>query len=118
KLPAPANPANEVFSAGPAPAAASFCEPYRTLIEDELARGRDAMGIWQHLVDRHGFTGSYQCVKRFARKQHGPTSKVAHPVIETAPGEDYGESGVMVRVASPVARAPCWAACFATPSLP
>lgn len=99
----PANPANEVttdFSAGPAPTAASFCEPYRILIEDELARGRNAMGIWQHLVDRHGFTGSYQSVKRFVRKQQGPTAKLAHPVIETAPGEeaqvDYGQ-GPLVR---------------------
>ena len=46
------------------------------------------MGIWQHLVDRHGFTGSYQSVKRFVRRQNSPTSKVAHPVIETAPGEE------------------------------
>ena len=52
------------------------------------------MAPWQHLVDRHGFTGSYQSVKRFVRKQIGPTAKIAHPVIETAAGEetqvDYG----------------------------
>jgi transposase len=99
----PANPANEVttdFAADSAPVAASFCEPFRTIIEDELGRGRNAMGIWQHLVDRHGFTGSYQSVKRFVRRQNSPTSKVAHPVIETAPGEeaqvDYGQ-GPLVR---------------------
>ncbi len=99
----PANPANAVttdLGADSATTAASFCEPYRAIIADELARGRNAMGIWQHLVDRHGFTGSYQSVKRFVRKQNGPTAKVAHPVIATAMGEeaqvDYG-TGPLVR---------------------
>jgi hypothetical protein len=36
---------------------ASNCEPYRELIALELERGRNAMGIWQDLVDSHGFTG-------------------------------------------------------------
>jgi hypothetical protein len=34
---------------------ASSCEPYRELIVLELERGRNAMGIWQDLVDSHGF---------------------------------------------------------------
>ena len=34
---------------------ASRCEPYRELIAQELERGRNAMGIWQDLVDGHGF---------------------------------------------------------------
>lgn len=34
---------------------ASHCEPYRELIAQELERGRNAMGIWQDLVDSHGF---------------------------------------------------------------
>ena len=33
-------------------------EPYREMIELELSRGRNAMGIWQDLVDKHGFTSS------------------------------------------------------------
>ena len=33
----------------------STCQPYRELIELELGRGRNAMGIWQDLVDRHEF---------------------------------------------------------------
>jgi hypothetical protein len=32
---------------------ASSCEPYRELIALELARGRNAMGIWQLCRDRH-----------------------------------------------------------------
>src|SRR5271168_5534704 len=37
----------------------SASEAYRELIEVELSRGRNAMGIWQDLVDRHGFAGGY-----------------------------------------------------------
>ena len=40
-------------------------EAYREMIELELSRGRNAMGIWQDLVDKHGFTSSYQSVQRF-----------------------------------------------------
>src|SRR5229473_3219564 len=34
---------------------ASACEPYREVIEAALAQGRNAMAIWQDLVDQHGF---------------------------------------------------------------
>ena len=51
--------------AGRAPTA-SACEPYRELIEPALARGRNAMAIWQDLVDDHGFPGRYASVRRFA----------------------------------------------------
>ncbi len=78
----------------------SACEPYRELIELGLSRGRNAMAIWQDLVDDHGFTGRYNSVKRFVRKQRGVTTPEARVVIETAAGEeaqvDYGE-GPMVR---------------------
>jgi transposase len=74
--------------------AASVSEPYREVIESGLARGRNAMSIWQELVDQHGFTGAYESVKRFVRKLRGPTSAEARAVITTAPGEeaqvDYG----------------------------
>ena len=39
---------------------ASSCEPYRELIALELERGRNAMGIWQDLVDSHGFADGVQ----------------------------------------------------------
>jgi transposase len=47
---------------------ASACEPHREVIEADLARGRNAMAIWQDLVDGHGFAGRYTSVKRFVRK--------------------------------------------------
>ncbi|HEX8893718.1 MAG TPA: IS21 family transposase, partial [Terriglobales bacterium] len=78
----------------------STCEPYRELIEQELGRGRNAMGIWQDLVDMHGFRGAYQCVKRYVRKLRGDGRAEARVVIRTQPGEecqvDYG-TGPMVR---------------------
>ena len=79
---------------------ASACEPYREWIMQDLARGRNAMGIWQDLVDGHGFTGGYQSVKRFVCGLRGAASPEARVIIETAPGEecqvDYG-TGPMVR---------------------
>src|SRR5207244_11298069 len=75
-------------------------EPYREAIELGLARGRNAMAIWQDLVDGHGFAAGYQSVKRFVNKLRGTPTPEARVVIETAPGEeaqvDYG-SGPMVR---------------------
>jgi transposase len=83
-----------------APTSASACAVHRDAIELGLSRGRNAMAIWQDLVDTRGFTGGYQSVKRFVRKLVGGSSKEACAVIETAVGEeaqvDYG-TGPMVR---------------------
>jgi len=113
----PAKPANEVttdFGAelaevtppAPPPAqpchspSASTCEVHREAIEAGLSKGRNAMAIWQDLVDVCGFGGDYQSVKRFVRKLRGKRSPEARVVIETEPGEesqvDYG-TGPMVR---------------------
>jgi transposase len=79
---------------------ASACELYRETIQLGLSRGRNAMGIWQDLVDGYGFAGGYQSVKRFVRRLRGMRSPDARVVIETSPSEeaqvDYG-SGPMVR---------------------
>ena len=79
---------------------ASRCEPYRELVAQELERGRNAMGIWQDLVDSHGFGGGYQSVLRFVRALRGSMAPEARVIIETPPGEecqvDYG-TGPMVR---------------------
>jgi transposase len=84
---------------GRAPSA-SACEPYRELIAEALGRGRNAMAIWQDLVDDHGFTARYASVRRFVVTLRGTSSPEARVVITTAPGEeaqvDYGH-GPMVR---------------------
>jgi transposase len=114
--PVSAKPANEVitdFDADLAPVAtaapvprpgrspsASACAPYREVIELGLSRGRNAMAIWQDLVDASGFAAGYQSVRRFVSKLQPSQSPEARVVIETAPGEecqvDYG-AGPMVR---------------------
>jgi transposase len=76
---------------------ASACEPYRERIELGLARGRNARAIWQDLVFESGFASSYQSVQRFVRKLRGVRVPQAHPIIVTAPGEDYGKFRVMLR---------------------
>jgi transposase len=79
---------------------ASACEAYRALIETALASGRNAMAIWQDLVDDHGFTARYASVRRFVAKLRGATAPEARVVIATSPGQegqvDYGD-GPMVR---------------------
>lgn len=84
---------------GRAPSA-SACEPYRELISAALERGRNAVAIWQDLVDDHGFPARYASVRRFVRQLRGAEPLEARVVITTAPGEeaqvDYGE-GPMVR---------------------
>ena len=78
----------------------SSCEPYSQVIEQGLLSGRNAMSIWQEMVDRHGFTGAYESVKRYVRKQRGTQTPEARAVIITPPGEeaqvDYG-TGPQVR---------------------
>jgi hypothetical protein len=65
---------------------ASASAPFRDAIELGLSRGRNAMAIWQDLVDTCGFTGSYQSVQRFVQKLRPGTPLEACAVIETAPG--------------------------------
>jgi transposase len=88
---------------GRAPSA-SACEPYRELIAAALGRGRNAVAIYQDLVDDHGFTARYASVRRFVGKLRGTTPAEARVVITTAPGEegqvDYGGDGPMVRDSS------------------
>jgi transposase len=110
----PAKPANEVITdsgAGsgtmsvPQPLSGrnrstSACELYSELIQLGLSRGRNAMAIWQDLVDSHGFAAGYQSVQRFVGKLRKSVALEARAVIATAPGEeaqtDYG-AGPMVR---------------------
>jgi hypothetical protein len=84
---------------GRAPSA-SACEPYREVIQEAATRGRNAMAIWQDLVDDHGFKGKYASVRRFMVRLRATAPPEARVVIVTAPGEeaqvDYGE-GPMVR---------------------
>lgn len=72
----------------------SICEPHRTFIESEVAKGRNAVAIYQDLVEHHGYTNAYDAVKRFVRTLRPVESKISCR-FETAPGQeaqvDYGE---------------------------
>lgn len=75
-------------------AALSLCEPHRSFIQAQLRLGRNAMAIYQELVDAHAFAGRYNSVKRFVARL-----RVREPEqfdrLSFAPGEemqvDYGE---------------------------
>jgi hypothetical protein len=68
---------------------ASACEPYRELIERALERGRNAMAIWQDLVDMHGFPARYSSVRRFVQTLHR-TAPEPHAVRHPHAGENDG----------------------------
>jgi transposase len=80
------------------PAAAStsysLCEPHRDFIEAQLLLRRNAVSIYQDLVDAHGFTAAYNSVKRFVRalRKKAPEQ---FDRLSFLPGEemqvDYGE---------------------------
>ncbi|MBU2496325.1 MAG: IS21 family transposase [Candidatus Omnitrophica bacterium] len=73
--------------------ARSACEPHRQWIEEQLRLGRNAMAMYQDLVELFGFTHRYNSVKRFVR---GLRRKDPHQYdrLEFLPGEesqvDYG----------------------------
>lgn len=82
------------------PATTSLCEPHREFIETQLRCKRNAMAIYQDLVDQHGFAGQYNSVKRFcARLRHKEPEQFDR--LSFLPGEemqvDYGE-GAPTRV--------------------
>lgn len=72
----------------------SACELYREWIEKQVALGRNAVSIYQDLVDQFDFTHKYNSVKRFvgALKGRNP-EQFDH--LEFDPGEeaqvDYGQ---------------------------
>ena len=76
------------------PVATSLCEPHRDFIEAQLRLRRNAMAIYQDLVDSQGFAGQYNSVKRFvARLRHKEPEQFDR--LSFLPGEemqvDYGE---------------------------
>jgi hypothetical protein len=51
-----------------ASATRSSAEPFRSFILAEADKGRYAKAIHEDLVEHHGYTGSYDAVKRLASK--------------------------------------------------
>jgi transposase len=75
----------------------SACEPHRMFIQAQLQLRRNFTAIYQDLVDQHGFSASYNSVKRFAATivERDPEQ---FDRLEFAAGEevqvDYGEGAL------------------------
>jgi len=88
--------------------ARSACEIHREWIEAQVQLGRNAVSIYQDLVEQHGFTHRYNSVKRFVRRL-----KVREPerfdVLDSLPAEeaqvDFGQ-GALTRVSNGKYRRP------------
>ncbi|MFZ3104364.1 MAG: IS21 family transposase, partial [Smithella sp.] len=71
----------------------SACEPHRLWIEEQVRLGRNAVSIYQDLVERFAFEHKYNSVKRFCHvlRRKNPTQ---YDRLEFPPGEeaqvDYG----------------------------
>ena len=102
QIPPPRPPAFGAATAAPAPQvvpahARSACEPHREWIEAQVHLGRNAMAIYQELVDERSFTLRYNSVKRFCRalRKREPEQ---FDRLEFLPGEeaqvDYGEGAL------------------------
>jgi transposase len=74
-------------SAGGQTAAVSACEVHRKWIESQVQLGRNAVSIFQELVDEHGFTHRYNSVKRFVAKLRAREPE-RFDVLEFPPGEE------------------------------
>ncbi len=88
--------------------ASSACEPHRPWIEAQVQLGRNAVSIYQDLVEQHGFAHRYNSVKRFVHILRAREPE-RFDVLEFLPGEeaqvDYGQ-GALTRVANGKYRRP------------
>lgn len=106
--PPPRPPAAPVQPARSPKQARSACEVHREWIEAQVQLGRNAVSIYQDLVEQHGFTHRYNSVKRFVRglKAREPER---FDVLESLPGEeaqvDFGQ-GALTRTANGKYRRP------------
>jgi transposase len=78
---------------------ASLCEPWREEIEQALAQGLSIQRIYQDLVVRRQFAGSYYAVRRFVLRRVGP-QELPFRRMECAPGHelqvDFGTGGWVI----------------------
>ena len=93
QTPPPRPPAPLAAKAQPA-CTLSACEPHRAWIEAQVSLGRNAVAIYQDLVEGHGFSHRYNSVKRFVGTLRARAPE-RFDVLEFAPGEeaqvDYGQ---------------------------
>jgi transposase len=87
----------------------SACEPFRIWIVDQVKLGRNAVAIYQDLVERNSFTNAYNSVKRFVSKLK-QTEPEQFDRLEFLPGEetqvDYGQGAPTLHPSSGKYRKP------------
>ena len=75
----------------------SACEVHRAWIEAQVGLGRNAVSIYQDLVEAHGFGHAYNSVKRFVARLKARAPE-RFDVLEFLPGEeaqvDYGQGAL------------------------
>ena len=80
--------------------ARSACEEHRSWIEEQVRLGRNAVAIYQDLVERYAFEHKYNSVKRFCRALR-KKNPIQYDRLEFGPGEeaqvDYG-LGALTRI--------------------
>jgi transposase len=98
QTPPPRPPAHNVGPPAKAGVAStSACEPHRAWIESQVQLGRNAVSIYQDLVEGHGFAHRYNAVKRFVARLRARVPE-RFDVLEFLPGEesqvDYGQGAM------------------------
>jgi transposase len=97
QIPPPRPPAHEGMLTPAAASAVSACEAHREWIELQVALGRNAVSIFQDLVEDHGFAHQYNSVKRFVATLRARVPE-RFDVLEFLPGEeaqvDYGQGAL------------------------
>ena len=82
---------------------ASFCEPFRHIIETKLAAGLTAQRIFQDLVRDHGFSAKYHSVRRFVRRINS-SRPLPFRRLECAPADEVQvDFGTGAPIDSPIA---------------
>jgi len=101
---------------GPREAQPSKLDPHKPYLADRLKAGVWNAQVLLREIRQRGYGGGYAILKDWLHPQRTAAFTAAVRRFETPPGKHYGESGVMLRTASPVARTQRRAAFFAAPS--
>jgi transposase len=95
----------EVPVYGPRTAQPSKLDQFKSYLKDRMQAGVWNAHVLLRELRQRGYGGGYTILTDWLRPQRGAAWVVAVRRFETPPGKHYGESRVMLRAVSPVARA-------------
>jgi transposase len=90
---------------GPRAPRTSMLDSFKGYVEVRLKAGVWNATVLLRELRARGYTGGYTILKDWLEPQRESSRVVAVRRFETPPGKHYGESGVMLSVTSPAARA-------------